>query len=466
MTSTGLLLALSLSFAAPTTSTTSTTPLLLATVLRQADLLHPTVVAASADVDSASADLLAAEGIFDPTLRARGDVEGGNYLAGTADAAADVLTPLWGTRVEGGWRMGVGDFPIYDGKKKTNDFGEFRLGVSVPLLRDGAIDSRRATLAKLRIEQQARQEALRQTRLEVARVAASAYYDWVGAGARLAIDENLLELALTREGQLRRRADAGDVPAFEVQDNSRLIASRQGRVITARRALERTALTLALYLRDDDGVPRAPTRPQLPSSSSLSPLSPAPTRDALLTQALQQRPEARRGQLVLEQLAVDDDAATNQLLPGLSLTAAISQDVGGTSAPLSSSSSVWNPDPKTRGLPDGKVGLSFDLPIPQRAARGRAALVNAARDRARALLQLVNDRIALEVDDVTQAWQAADERGVTTAAEVEAGDSTLLLVNLREVAAAEARVAAADAAIDRARADVALALVTGRLLDD
>ena len=199
-----------------------------------------------------------------------------------------------------------------------------------------------------------------------------------------------------------------------------------------------------------------------------------------MTQALQQRPEARRGRLLLEQLAVDDDAATNQLLPGLSLTAAVSQDVGGTSAPLSSSSSVWNPDPKTRGLPDGRVGLAFDLPIAQRAARGRAAQVDAAQARARSLLQLVNDRIALEVDDATQAWQAAQERSVTTATEVEAalvvaagerqrfeaGDSTLLLVNLREVAAAEARVAAADAAIDRARADVALALVTARLLED
>lgn len=477
------MLALPLLLSAQTALSTTSKPLTLAEVLAQADALHPTIVAASADVEAARAELLAAEGVFDPTLRARSDVEGGNYLNGTADAAVDVLTPLWGTRVEGGYRAGVGDFPTYDGKKKTNDFGEFRLGVAVPLLRDGFTDSRRATIEKLQLEQRARSEALRAARLEVGRMAASAWWDWVAAGTRLAIDESLLELALMRDSQLRRRADAGDLPAFEVTDNTRLMAARRSRVITARRALERTSLALAMYVRDDDGHPAPPGRERLPalsSSPSLPLSSSASSREQLLERATRGRPEARRARLQLEILAVDEALTDNQLLPGLSLTGSVSQDIGGTSDPLSSSSSVWNPDPKTRALPEGRVGLSFDLPIPQRAARGRSALVQALQGRARASLQLTMDRIALEVDDALQALTAAREREITTRAEVEAalsvadgerqrfegGDSTLLLLNLREVAAAEARIAAADAVIDAGRAEVVVQLVSAGLLGE
>lgn len=204
------------------------------------------------------------------------------------------------------------------------------------------------------------------------------------------------------------------------------------------------------------------------------------SREQLLELALQGRPEARRGRLLLAILAVDGALTDNQLLPGLSLTGSISQDIGSTSDPLSSSSSVWNPDAKTRALPEGRVGLSFDLPIPQRGARGRSALVQALQSRARAALQLTTDRIALEVDDALQALMAAREREFTTLAEVEAawsvadgerqrfeaGDSTLLLLNLREVAAAEARIAAADATIDVGRAGVVVQLVSAGFLGE
>lgn len=81
----------------------------------------------------------------------------------------------------------------------------------------------------------------------------------------------------------------------------------------------------------------------------------------------------------------------------------------------------------------------------------------------------------LEAHDAWQARRAALLRAAAAVVEVEAaeavligerqrfeaGDSTLVIVNLREVALAEARLAAAEAQVDVARADVALRLIAG-----
>jgi outer membrane protein TolC len=136
---------------------------------------------------------------------------------------------------------------------------------------------------------------------------------------------------------------------------------------------------------------------------------------------------------------------------------------------------VWNPDPKTRSLPDAAVDLRFEVPVPQRVARGRALAADAGVRRATATLQLLEDRIMLEAHDAWQARRAALSRAAAAVLEVEAaeavlvgerqrfeaGDSTLVVVNLREVAFAEAQLAAAEAQVDVARADVALRLIAG-----
>jgi len=457
-------------------ATTTTAPALtLEEVWRRAGT-HPLIVAADADVAAGDGQVLAAEGAFDPALKAGTGGEVGNYTSIDADAGAQALLPWLGARVDGGWRLGVGDFPIYAGKDKTSDFGELQLGVRLPLLRDLLIDDRRAGVERQLLEAARRRATADAARLDVQRGAATAWFDWVAAGARLDVARDLLTLAEARDAQLRRRADAGDLPIVEVTDNARLIAQRRQRLIASERALQRAALTLALSLRDDDGRPVTPPAEALPRVSALRSLGPASdARDALVETALRQRPELVGLRQAVSQSLVDERLADNQLLPGLSVGAKVSQDIGPTHEPWSSSSTVWNPDPKTRSLPDASVDLRFEVPIPQRAARGRAVVAEAAVRKARALQQLLEERITLEVDDARQQRDAALARAAAATVEVEAaeavlvgerqrfeaGDSTLVVVNLREVALAEARLADVEARVDVARAEVALRFVIG-----
>ncbi len=462
----------------------ATTPLSLEEVLARADDHHPSIAMALAERAAAMGELMVNDGAFDPVLRARALGEASYYGNAVVDVGVDVPTPLWGTTFSGGWRLGAGDFPIYDGKQKTNDWGELRLGLLLPLLRDGASDRRRAGSERATLEQGVQEQAVRLARLEIRRQAALAYWEWVAAGARLDVAEQLLRLATTRDDQLRARVAAGDVALVEQQDQARIVAQRRARLAGAVRAMEKAAFDLALFLRDaDSGAPVVVGRDRLPpiaaTSSGLAPLL-AVSADVLVDEARRRRPELLRLRAVRDQLEVDRRLAENQLLPALSVTAAASQDIGPTSPPNSSSSSVWHPDPDTRAVPDVDVGVVFELPVPLRQARGRLAATEAAILRLEHSTRFAVDRLTLEVEDARSAGRAAEARGAAVAAEVvaaevvegaervrfEAGDSTLLFVNLREGATAEARLSVVDAALDARRAEVAIRAATGQLLDD
>jgi outer membrane protein TolC len=462
-------------------SSTATTPLTLDEVIESAVTLHPTMLAAIADVDFGEADVLNAEGAFDPVARAFADGGAGNYVSGGGAAGLSALTPFGGARVDGGWRLGVGDYPTYAGKDKTNDLGELSLGISLPLLRGFTIDGARATVERRGVDVERRRARRDLSELDLARAAAADYFDWVAAGARLDVATFLLTLAERRDSQLKRRADLGDVAAIDVADNARLIAQRQSRMVFARRAFERASLKLSLSLRDEDGRPMVPTAARLPRRSQWSAetvdavvLKPEDA-DAMVEAALSSRPELEALRQALRQNQIDARLADNTLLPNLSVSAKVSQDVGDTHDPLSSSSSVWNPDPKTRALPDAGVMLAFDMPVLLRSARGQVGMVDATKRQLMATMALARDHIALEVNDAVQAKSAAVERAAFAATEAaaakdvlagesssyEAGDSTLLIVNLREVAVAEAELSAIDARVDVDRATAALRFVQG-----
>ena len=465
-------------------ATSSSSPLTLKEVLAGVARGHPLLDMATADVDGAAGRLLSAEGAFDPTLKASAGGQAGNYQSGQADAGLAAQTSFFGTQLEGGWRLGVGDYPIYGGKAKTNDGGELRVGVSVPLLKDFAIDAARAGVAQGSLEMARQEAAYQAASLSLAQAAASAYFDWLAAGARLDVADGLLSLAVERDAQLRVRSASGELASLEVTDNARLIAKRRASQVSARRGYEKASLSLAFYVRNDEGATAVPGAERRWHLDHPHPLSEAETRgavdvDDLTAHAWQNRPELLLLRRQREQLSVASELANNDILPSLRVGAGVSQDLGPTHDPLSSSSSVWNPDPKTRALPDASLSLAFQLPIPLREARGKAQAVAATTRKIEAQMVATRDRIGLEVQDALQSVTAARERVSAATEEVaasdavlagevqryQAGDTTLVVVNLREVALAEARLTLAQATVDVARAEAALLFVQGRTTD-
>lgn len=439
---------------APAPAPSGTGTLGLAEVVRAAQDRFPLLLAADAEKEGAEADLLAAEGGFDPILRSAGAVLAtGQYPSQRIDTVLEQPTPLWGTSVFAGYRIGAGKFATYDGKLETNDHGELRAGVRVPVLRDGWIDRRRAGVQRAEIGVEIAKLNKDQQKIEITRISTQRYWDWAGAGRRLAVVEDWLALAEARNADLKARVEKGDLPEIEQLENERSVLARRAQTVTERRRLEQTAIDLSLFFRKADGTPNVPSKDRLPTSLPEPPAAaPAgPTKDAE-SAALARRPEPKRADAVKSQASVELDLARNQALPAIDLFVAGSADLG--------------PGDEKRGIPVLEAGILIDIPILGRPQRGRVRSQEAAVRRADKQAELARDRVGAEVKDATSALDAARKRAEVAAQEValaekletlekrrfDLGDSTMLIVNLREQATLEARLRRLDALVDYQKA--------------
>lgn len=434
----------------------------LADVLAAVDRTFPLLQAAELEVVSAEGELLAAQGGFDIAWRTRGTLSGGYYESVQVDSTLEQPTGLWGVSAFAGYRLGVGTFPSYDGKLETLEHGEVRAGVHIPVLKNGPIDRRRASLQKARLGRRIAELTVDEQRLQFRRAAAHRYWAWVAAGKRLRIAEALLRNVEGRAAALSARIEHGDLPALERTDNERAIQQRRAQVALARRGLEQAALELSLYARDETGAALPPPPERLPADFPGLPAAlGSDPRDHLRTAEVR-RPEARKLALQGQQAEVERDFAKNQLAPAVDLQLLVSQDLGPP-----------NPDRPDLSDPVAQVGVVLEVPLQNRAMRGRLRSTDALVARLRQQEAFAQDKIEVEVADALSGIRRALERVDAARQEVqlalelerserarfEEGDSHLLIVNLREQQTAEAELREVDAVLDyyRAAADLAAA---------
>ncbi len=421
---------------------------------------HPLVLGALADLEAATGDARAATGAFDPSLKVRGTTTPlSGYPAGRLDALIDVPTPIWGATLQGGYRLGLGSFPVYYGERETDAFGELRAMLNVPLLRNGPIDRRRATVERTELAREWASLGVAQQRLELRRQASLRWVRWVAAGERRALAQSLLDLARTRQSQLDERARAGDVAAIDAVDNRRAILQREVGLVSATRGVEEAAYELSLFLRDSAGDPVLVGISRLPG-----PLSP-PSKEELepsLEESLSRRPEVARLDKQKRQAEVEQRFARNQLLPSVDLQVGVSQDLGSGTEPK-------------RSKPEVELMLWLDVPILYRQPLGRLDAATASISKADRQLQLQRERVRVEIGDALSALKAARERArllrdeLALAGQLEAGErkrldlgeSNLLLVNLREASTFESALREVDARADWHRALADLRAATG-----
>ena len=425
-------------------------------VLTAAKRAFPGLLSTEQRNQVAAGELTAAEGGFDTFLKSQnrwsivGLYENQNY-----DISLEQPTKLWGTTFFGGWRRGVGDYPVYEGKSRTTDSGEVRIGVNVPLWRNRDIDRRRASLQQAEFGQLIAGHEYEQALIEATRFASYRYWDWVLAGQRLQVAKNLLHIAEQRDQGIRERVAAGDIPEFEALDNQRAIIERQERVVAAQRLLEQSAIQLSLYWRDADGQPQLPAETQLPQQfpnpESIKTLSVAEAMQA----SLNQRPEPKRLELQAKQTQTELELQQNQRAPAVDLTVSAANDIGNSKEKLNRNELY--------------VGLNIDIPLQQRTATGRAQVAAANVRRLTWDKQLQDELIAAEVKDVYSALSALQKRLSLSTDQLNAaeqlaegektrfdlGESTLLFVNLREIAKGDAALqyAEASASLFRSFAD-------------
>ena len=434
-------------------------PLRLQDVLTSLPNTHPELEVADTRVEAAKARHFAARGFFDPrvALSTRYTPLGYRdyYPQFHSDALVAQATPLWGTQLYAGHRLGLGEYQIYRRGLQTLSAGELRAGAVIPLLRGGAIDDGRAAIAQTRARAEGAVEGRDAQRLELERQAARAYWSWLAAGMRLGVARRLLETATRRAEQLQAQADAGAVAAIMVLDNERLVLEREARVIAAEQEFQQAALALSLYHRDEQLEPIVSGEELLPPEI---PSAGRPLRDELdreIAEALRRRPDLREIEAERDARTVGVRLAKNRVLPALNLHGFVSKDFGTGLEEL-------------RPLEAG-VGVSFEIAIPMRQARGELQAARAELRGIEARRRAVRDVVAAQIREAHVAWEAAYRQAelagrqqsvAYTLAEAEMmrfreGASDLVIVNLRELAAADAEILEieAQAEVQRVRAD-------------
>lgn len=414
--------------------------LVLSEVLNSVDRSYPLISAAKQDVEKSQADYFSAKGGFDPLLKAAiQDTSLGYYKNTYYDLAVEQPTPLWGTKLITGYRKGTGNFPVYDTRFQTFDEGEARVGLELPILKGGLTDERRTRIQTNEMGVQIARQSLDSKKLEIKREVTKKYWDWVAAGKKLGVSEDLLNIALQRDQALVKRVQKGDAAQIDQTDNQRAVLQRQAAIIAAERSLQKSAIDLSLYYRDPEGKPKIPLKEQLPdhfpdyqNDDGIN-----PTLNQLDEISLK-HPDAQALTLQIEQLNYEQALARNMILPKLDLNVSFVKDFG--------------VNPGTSYIPPSsypyefKVSVQFEVPLFLRSARGKSESVFFNQQKVEFVQSLTLDRLKALILDASQAITAARGRIEFAKQEVEVskrleegerkkyqhGDSSLLIINLRE----------------------------------
>lgn len=408
----------------------------------------PLVLAALEEFEIARGRMLAARGGFDTRLGAQGKLGiEGYYENQRGDFTIEQPLEDFGATVSSGYRIGRGSFGSYDDDARTDEAGEFRLGVLVPVLQGFSIDPRRVALWQARIGEEQAEPIVTGKRLEATRKAAQTYWKWVASGRKRAVAQRQLELARGRQDQVRILVDEGQIAAVNLIDNQRLIVEREASLVRAERDLQESAILLSLYWRSPAGEPQVPADTLLPGAfpPARDPTDTLVTGDVAL--ALDQRPELRALALLRTQLELDLQLSENQLLPALDVGMFASQDVGEQSGAKDD-----------RGPFELQALFKFSVPVQLSRARGKileleAKLAKLAResayakdvvrsevqDAASALVQAYR-RLGLARRNAELALQLEDAERVA----LDEGQSDLFRVNLREQQTASAQASEVD----------------------
>lgn len=442
-----LLLRLVLLFAG-SIAAASAKPLGLEDVLTSVRQQYPPLLAAWMQQDIASGRVRKAEGAFDPTLSATLNIRPLNFYDGS-NSEIIIEQPLreLGGSIYGGYRISEGFLPEYERKIRTADAGEAVLGFRLPLLRNRNFDSRRATLEQAELDRELTKPLILKQHLAFLRSARVTYFTWLAAGKRLAVAEQVLQVAQERDSSIGEQVKEGALAPILQIDNHRLVVSREIAVLNAQRRFEEASIALSLFHRNlQTGEPIRATREDLPTDFPALPELETLDHISDRGRAAFRRPEIRQLDLLMAKKGVERRLAQNNLKPNLDFSVELNQAFGGGR-------------PSDIDKTEVTALLGFSIPIGQNEAKGRVQAVEGTLAKLETERDFARERILADADDSYSAVQVSylalsqTLLNVQLSEELERaenekftqGASDLLALQIREQATFDARQLEIDA---------------------
>jgi outer membrane protein TolC len=370
------------------------------------------------------------------------------------------------------------------------------IGVQVrqPLLRNRETDAART---QLRVTALDRQKSVADLQQQVQNVVASveqAYWTLVAARREEEVRRDSVTLAEQQRAETQLRIDARTAAALDIAQPIAEVERRRGDYFAARESVMRAERTLKLLMTDD---PADPIWSQTLEPSGPTDTEPKPVDvQRALADAMTHRPElASLGANVSAaeaQTALAKDALKVQvdIVGGYTM-----RGLAGTHNPETVSfPGVITPFPEilsgalgtsynalfSQRFPDASIGVSVDVPLGHRAARGDLGAALAQQRQASLQLLKMRDQIAVDVLDAATALDTAISRMQAARSGLDAANTQLMAEQLRFTAGAstnflvltrqndleQAQLTEISAATQYRRALTEFARATGMLLAD
>lgn len=424
---------------------------------------HPVVQQSDLRITAGESAVRSARGGFDPKL------EGGmsqKYYNGTTyydiTQAQIKLPTIAAAEFKVGYDLNDGRY-LNPERTVPND-GLIFAGVSVPVLQGLLIDERRAALAMAKAFREF-SKADRDAMLNDLLVTAySQYWDWWSKKEKVAIIEEMLDLATQRKIAVKNRAIAGDRPFIDTLEAHLQVQLRLQQLQEMRAEEVKSRLALSTFIWSEapasgDPLPLLISYESIPEKAVINTPYPdgvdtlAIRFDQLLGEISRRHPLVLQYRFKLESLAAEERWKKEKLKPRL--------DVNYHFLNTSPGAGVGEDDRIAFSTNNYKWGFDFSFPLFIRQARGdlqmqRVKIRETELDREQKANELRNKaRAALaSIELLTRQYEVAQENLVNYEALFQAertrffnGESSLFLINQREIQFVEARSKVVDIAL-------------------
>jgi outer membrane protein TolC len=406
---------------------------------------HPVVVQTKLRLENAEWTITQQRGALDPKLYSdfnNKEFDGKNYYN---KWKSGLKIPTWfGADFKVGYEQNSGEFLNPENNIPID--GQFEVGVSVPILQNLVYNDRRVAIQQAQLIQQGTEAEQRAIVNNLIYEVSSVYWFWVESYAVLQIYKESVATAQQRFEAVKRNYINGYKPAIDtleslIQLQNRMISTQEAEV-----AFANASLMLSNYLWYEDQTPlelQPGMRPPLPQSATM----PVVSNDSLTrfkTNATGYHPEVAQINVALSSMEIQRKMYANNMLPELLVDYSL----------LSGNASSWENATDGMAWNNYKLGVSFVMPLFLRKERSYLNSVRIKTDETTLKLDLKQREIANKVDasynkftnlssqivlykqtvsNYEQLYQAETRRfGM--------GESTLFLVNSRELKTLEAKL--------------------------
>ena len=335
---------------------------------------HPEYLATLARTEQVAGERLEAEAAFDVRLVQDTYARSSGYYDGSY-AEQRVIQPIQSMNAEvfGSYRISDGEFPVYEAEYQTLDMGEASLGVRLSLLQNRETDKRRLTqvMAAWRFMEAESKQLAELNKLIYQGV--SAYLSWYQSYRKVEVVKDLVALTRERITGVQARVLSGDLAAINLTEFETTLLRRQLMENEAEQQFQLARQRLSYFWRTADSPQYQGDAIDIPPSnidwpfrvegSDASSLSTSSVSTSGLEAAIDAHPAVEALSAKVEQAKNKRKLARNETLPQLDLEVKVARDIGEGIEPLTGTESI--------------VGLSFFMPLGQRAAKAREAIADA-----------------------------------------------------------------------------------------